>query len=165
MHKRRNVWNRLSGNFTVGAIALDKRGKLVVATSTSVANRRTYGRMGDSSIIGSGFYAESDIGAAAATGLGEEIMRTRCSFHCVELMRSGMSPKEAAETAVRAAHETILNHGGKAEFVALVCMNALGECGAASNHRSFTYAYAGEGTQPAAAETIPVIDQNAGTTC
>jgi len=151
------------GHDTVGAIALDARGKLVVATSAVGTKTRTYGRMGDAPMVGSGFYVESDIGGAAATGLGEDIMRERCSFRCVELMRGGMSPMEAAETAVRTAHDAILRHGGKPGCIALVCMNALGECGAACNYGEFTYAYAREDVEPAVAEAVPVTDQEAGT--
>ena len=131
--------------------------------SAAGTKTRTYGRMGDAPMVGSGFYVESDIGGAAATGLGEDIMRERCSFRCVELMRGGMSPMEAAETAVRTAHDAILRHGGKPGCIALVCMNALGECGAACNYGEFTYAYAREDVEPAVAEAVPVTDQEAGT--
>lgn len=152
-----------AGCDTVGAIALDARGKLVVAMSAVGTKTRTYGRVVDAPMIGSGFYVESDIGGAVATGLGEDIMRKRCSFHCVELMRGGMSPMEAAEAAVRAAHETTLQNGGKPERIALVCMNALGECGAACNHSGFTYAQAREGVKPTVAEAVSVTGQETGT--
>lgn len=161
----RQAWRKAAtqGHDTIGAIALDERGKMAVATSTSGANLRICGRVGDSPIIGSGFYVESGVGGAAATGLGEDIMRTCCSFRCVDLMRAGMSPKEAVETVVRTAHETILRHGGKPDCIALVCMNAKGESAAACNHREFTYAYAREGVEPTVAEPLPVIDKDAGT--
>jgi len=147
---------------TIGAIALDVRGKLAAATSTSGANRKIRGRVGDSPIIGSGFYAESGVGGATATGWGEDIMRTCCSFRCVELMRQGMNPKEAAEQVVLSAHESILRHGGKPDCIALVCMNARGEHGAACNHREFFYAHACEGGAITVEEVPPVIDKDAG---
>lgn len=150
------------GHDTIGAIALDVRGKLAVATSTSGANMKTRGRVGDSPLIGSGFYAESGVGAAAATGWGEDIMRTCCSFRCVELMRAGMSPRGAAEKVVLTAHESIIRHGGKPDCIALVCMNAKGEHGAACNHRDFYYAYAYDGGAVTVAEVKPVIDKDAG---
>lgn len=160
----RDTWQRADrkGHDTIGAIALDENGKMAVATSTSGANRRICGRVGDSPIIGSGFYVESGVGGAAATGWGEDIMRTCCSFRCVDLMRAGMTPKEAVETVVRTAHETILRHGGEPDCIALVCMNDRGECAAACNHREFTYAFAWKGMEPAVAEVEPIIDKDAG---
>jgi N4-(beta-N-acetylglucosaminyl)-L-asparaginase len=110
---------------------------------------KTCGRVGDSPIIGSGFYVDSTAGGAVATGWGEDIMRTCCSFRCVDLMRAGLSPTAAAETVVRTAHEAILRHGGKPDCIALVCMNAAGETGAACNHKEFWYAAADSNTAPA----------------
>lgn len=161
----REVWAKAQtiGHDTIGAVALDKSGKMVVATSTSGANMKIPGRVGDTPIIGSGFYVESGVGGAAATGLGEDIMRTCCSFRCVELMRAGVSPKEAVEQVVRLAHETIIKHGGTPDCIALVCMNAAGECAAACNHREFAYACASEGNEPVVIDVAPVIDKDAGT--
>ena len=96
-----------------------------------------------------------------ATGLGEDIMRTCCSFRAVELMRAGVPPQEAVERVVLSAHETILRHGGKPEHIALVCMNASGAWGAACNHKEFTYACAAPGCPPKVVEVTPVIDKDA----
>ena len=136
------VWkqNLGLGHDTIGAVVLDETGKMVAATSTSGASMKVPGRVGDSPIIGSGFYVESGVGGAVATGLGEDIMRTCCSFRTVDLMRAGLSPQAAVEQVVRTAHETIVKHGGKPDCIALVCMNARGEWGAACNHQGFTYA-------------------------
>lgn len=160
----RDAWEKLraQGHDTIGAIALDERGKIAVGTSTSGANMKTPGRVGDSPIIGSGFYAESGVGGASATGWGEDIMRTCCSFRCVELMRAGMSPNEAAETVVRTAHESIVRHGGKPDCIAVVCMNAAGEYAAACNHRGFAYACARDGVATTVKEVTPVIDKDEG---
>lgn len=160
----REVWKKAQviGHDTIGAIALDARGKLAVATSTSGANMKIRGRVGDTPLIGSGFYAESGVGGAAATGLGEDIMRTCCAFRCVEFMRAGMSPKKAVEKTVLLAHETIIAHGGQPDCIALVCMNAKGETAAACNHREFYYAYANENTPPCVSEVLPVVDKDNG---
>lgn len=162
----REAWRaaQVQGHDTIGAVALDVSGKMVVATSTSGANMKTCGRVGDSPIIGSGFYVESGVGGAAATGLGEDIMRTCCAFRCVDLMRAGMSAKDAVETVVRTAHETIIRHGGKPDCIALVCMNAQGECAAACNHREFAYACVREGEPVQVIEVTPVIDKDEGRT-
>ena len=160
----RQAWEKAGkrGHDTIGAIALDAHSNMAVGTSTSGANMRIPGRVGDSPIIGSGFYVESGVGGAAATGWGEDIMRTCCSFRCVDLMRAGMSPKEAAETVVRTAHETIVHHGGRPDCIAVVCMNAAGEYAAACNHRGFAYACAHEGLAPAVEEVPPIIDKDEG---
>ena len=157
------VWknNQIHGHDTIGVVALDETGKMVAATSTSGASMKIPGRVGDSPIIGSGFYVESGVGGAVATGLGEDIMRTCCSFRVVELMRSGTSPQQAVEQVVRSAHETILRHGGKPDCIALVCMNAEGAWGAACNHQDFTYAFASSECSPTVAEVVPVIDKDA----
>lgn len=159
----REAWEklRIQGHDTIGAIALDSHGKMAIGTSTSGANMKTPGRVGDSPIIGSGFYVETGVGGAAATGLGEDIMRTCCSMRAVELMRAGMHPNDAAEQVVRSAHEAIVRHGGKPDCIALVCLNAKGEYGGAANHQGFTYACAREGEEPKIVSVVPVIDKDA----
>lgn len=156
----RKTWEERSaaGHDTIGCVTLDTHGSMAVATSTSGASMKTPGRVGDSPIIGSGFYVDSAVGGAAATGWGEDIMRTCCAFRAVELMRCGMSPREAAETVVRTAHETILRHGGKPDCIALVCMNTRGEYGAAANHTGFTCAIAAENIAPEVISITPVVD-------
>ena len=86
---------------TIGMIALDQRGNLAAACTTSGAAFKLPGRVGDSPLIGSGLYADNDAGAAAATGRGEEIARTCGSFAVVEYMRQGKSPQEACEAVVQ----------------------------------------------------------------
>lgn len=157
------IWEEKAGkgHDTIGQVALDQVGNMVVATSTSGASMKVPGRVGDSPIIGSGFYVETGVGGAAATGLGEDIMRTCCSMRAVELMRAGMHPNDAAEQVVRSAHEAIVRHGGKPDCIALVCLNAKGEYGGAANHQGFTYACAREGEEPKIVSVVPVIDKDA----
>ena len=76
-------------------------------------------------------------------------------------MRAGMSPQAAVEQVVKTAHETIVRHGGKPDCIALVCMNAKGEWGAACNHKDFTYACASPNCPPKVVEVIPIIDKDA----
>jgi N4-(beta-N-acetylglucosaminyl)-L-asparaginase len=161
----KKVWEEKKkiGHDTIGAITLDPLGNMAAATSTSGASMKTPGRVGDSPIIGSGFYVETGVGGAAATGWGEDIMRTCCSFRAVDLMRAGMSPQKAAETVVLTAHETILRHGGKPDCIALVCMNATGEYGGAANHQGFTYACGSENDAPHVVHVTPIIDKDSET--
>ena len=149
---------QIAGHDTIGLIALDKAGNIVSATSTSGASMKTPGRVGDSPIIGSGFYAMNGVGACVATGLGEDIMRTCCSHRAVMLMETGSSPQEAADKTVLYATRSLIAAGFKCDCIAIVCMNGRGEVGASCNHQGFTYAYAQENSVPVRVEVTPVID-------
>ncbi|MBP3705172.1 MAG: N(4)-(beta-N-acetylglucosaminyl)-L-asparaginase, partial [Clostridia bacterium] len=131
--------DEIKGHDTIGLIALDQNGTIVCATSTSGASMKTPGRVGDSPIIGSGFYARSGVGAAVATGLGEDIMRTCCCFRVVSLMEAGLSPQEAVEKVVLDTTNIIQATGHYCDNIAIVCMNGKGEFGASCNHQDFTY--------------------------
>lgn len=116
---------------TVGLVA--RRGDSVVAgCSTSGLAYKLPGRVGDTPLVGSGLYAADSVGGAAATGVGEQIMRACLSFLVVELMRQGLSP----QAACRAGIERLLAlHGGKpARGVecCVVAISARGEFGAAT---------------------------------
>lgn len=86
---------------TIGIIAIDKHGDIAAACTTSGVAFKLPGRVGDSPLIGSGLYADNDVGAASATGQGEEIARTCGSFAIVEHMRQGKTPQEACEAVVQ----------------------------------------------------------------
>ena len=148
----------IKGHDTIGLIALDENGTIVCATSTSGASMKTPGRVGDSPIIGSGFYAQSGVGAAVATGLGEDIMRTCCCFRVVSLMEAGLTPQEAVEKAIADSTKIIQNTGYYCDNIAIVCMNAKGEVGASCNHVDFTYTHIREGIEPQVVEVQPVLD-------
>jgi isoaspartyl peptidase/L-asparaginase-like protein (Ntn-hydrolase superfamily) len=78
---------------TIGMIALDAHGNLSGACTTSGMAYKMHGRVGDSPIIGAGLYVDNEIGAATATGHGEEVIRIAGSHLVVELMRQGYSQK------------------------------------------------------------------------
>jgi N4-(beta-N-acetylglucosaminyl)-L-asparaginase len=86
---------------TIGMIALDIHGNLSGACTTSGMAYKMHGRVGDSPIIGAGLYVDNEVGAAVATGHGEEIIRVVGSHLVVEQMRHGKSPQSACEAAVR----------------------------------------------------------------
>lgn len=86
---------------TVGICALDSAGNLAGACTTSGMAWKVPGRVGDSPIVGSGLYVDNSVGAAAATGHGDEIMKACVTFHVVMLMGAGMEPQAACETALR----------------------------------------------------------------
>lgn len=124
---------------TVCVIALDDTGSLIVGTSTSGLFMKEPGRVGDSPIIGSGFYADARYGAAAATGLGEDIMRGCLSYEIVSLMKRGLSPREACEEALRGLVERKLALGEDEGSISLIAMNPRGEYGAATTLRIFPF--------------------------
>ena len=80
-------------------IALDSEKKMVAGTSTSGLFMKKRGRVGDSPLSGSGFYVDSEVGGASATGLGEDLMKGCISYEIVRLMKEGYHPQEAADKA------------------------------------------------------------------
>jgi len=81
---------------TIGMLAIDQRGNLAGACTTSGMAWKLRGRVGDSPIIGAGLYVDNNIGAATSTGVGEEVIRNAGSFLVVELMRQGRSLRKPA---------------------------------------------------------------------
>ena len=86
---------------TIAMLGIDAQGDLYGGCSTSGWGFKIPGRVGDSPIIGSGLYVDNTVGAAGATGLGENVMRHCGSFLVVEMMRQGASPTEACEQAIK----------------------------------------------------------------
>jgi len=120
---------------TIGMLTLDSRGDLAGAVTTSGLAYKMAGRVGDSPIIGSGLYVDNLVGAAAATGLGEEIIKQVGSFLIVELMRNGMNPQEACEEAVKRTAKKAKNPD---DFqVAYIAINKTGQTGSYSLHKGF----------------------------
>lgn len=136
------------GHDTVGIVALDQSGDMAVATSTSGIAFKHPGRVGDSPLVGSGFYADNEVGGAAATGVGEDIMKGCISFLAVQLMRMGRSPQEAAENAILKTHRRLLRAHKTVGNMAIVCADRSGRYGAAANHPDFTYVVATDSVAP-----------------
>ena len=128
-----------SGHDTVGMVCLDCAGKVTAATSTSGLFMKKKGRVGDSPIAGSGFYADSKVGGASATGLGEDLMKGCISYEIVRLMKEGMHPQEACETAVRRLDAELRERRGEAGDLSLIAMNNAGEWGVATNIDGFSF--------------------------
>lgn len=122
---------------TIGMLCYDQSGNLSGSCSTSGLAYKMKGRVGDSPIIGSGLFVDNTVGAAVATGLGEEVIKTVGSFLIVELMRQGKSPQKACEEAIQ---RIIQKQQGKPDFqVAYVATNTAGAIGAFSIHKGFSY--------------------------
>ena len=121
---------------TIGMLAIDKNGTISGGCTTSGLAYKMAGRVGDSAIVGSGLFVDNEIGAATATGLGEEVLKTVGSYLIVELMRQGKSPQEACEQAILRIIEKTPNFE---DFqVGYIAVNKKGETGAYSIHEGFT---------------------------
>lgn len=127
---------------TIGMIALDQQGNLSGACTTSGLSYKMNGRVGDSPIIGAGLYVDNEIGAATATGHGEEVIRISGSHLVVELMRQGLSPSDACKGAVDRIIYTAKLRGKdpKSIQVGFLAINKKGQAGAYSVQNGFTYA-------------------------
>lgn len=124
---------------TIGMIAMDAKGDLSGSCTTSGMAFKMRGRVGDSPIIGAGLFVDNQVGAATATGQGEDVIRISGSHTVVELMRQGLSPatacKKAIERIVKIKGEKI-----KDIQVAFIALNKRGQVGAFAIHKGFSYA-------------------------
>jgi isoaspartyl peptidase/L-asparaginase-like protein (Ntn-hydrolase superfamily) len=97
---------------TVGAVALDSRGNLAAATSTGGTLNKTPGRVGDSSLIGCGCYADNLSAAVSLTGWGEPIMKLVLGKWATDRVASGIAPDLAASEAIAYLFNRLGGHGG-----------------------------------------------------
>jgi N4-(beta-N-acetylglucosaminyl)-L-asparaginase len=118
---------------TTNVLAVDSNGDISGITTTSRLSWKVNGRIGDSPIIGAGLYVDNDIGAAGATGRGEDVIKCCASFYIVLRMGQGRSPQEACEDVceliVQKYRNVNPNFVPSEKFVAI---NKAGEYGAAS---------------------------------
>lgn len=127
---------------TIGMIALDASGNLSGACTTSGMAYKMHGRVGDSPIIGAGLYVDNEIGAATATGHGEEVIRITGCHLVVELMRQGKSPQKACEEAVARIVKLTKNRNKELKDiqVGFIALNKNGEYGSYCIQGGFNYA-------------------------
>jgi N4-(beta-N-acetylglucosaminyl)-L-asparaginase len=127
---------------TIGMIALDSFGNLSGACTTSGMAFKMHGRVGDSPIIGAGLYVDNEIGAATATGHGEEVIRIAGCHLVVELMRQGKSPQKACEEAVSRIVKLTKNRNKNLKDiqVGFIALNKKGAYGAYCIQGGFNYA-------------------------
>jgi beta-aspartyl-peptidase (threonine type) len=99
------------GHDTVGAVALDAAGTLAAGTSPGGTLNKTPGRVGDSSLIGCGGYADNRSAAASLTGWGEPIMKLVLGKWAVD-RASLRGPEQSAQDAIAYLHSRLQGHGG-----------------------------------------------------
>jgi beta-aspartyl-peptidase (threonine type) len=112
---------------TVGAVALDCKGNIAAATSTGGTLNKAPGRLGDSSLIGCGCYADNLSAAASTTGWGEPIMKLVLAKWTADRVAAGNLPEWAALEAMNYLKQRLNGHGG------IIVLNALGQFGIAHN--------------------------------
>ena len=127
------------GHDTVCVIALDDANNIVVGTSTSGLFLKTPGRVGDSPMPGCGFYADATIGAAAATGVGEEIMKGCLSFDIVSLIKNGRTPQQACDEAVHQLDARMKKIRGYTDDLSVIAMDMHGNIGASTTIQNFSF--------------------------
>jgi N4-(beta-N-acetylglucosaminyl)-L-asparaginase len=127
---------------TIGMIALDAHGNLSGACTTSGLAYKMNGRVGDSPIIGAALFVDNEVGAATATGHGEEVIRTVGTHLVVELMRQGKKPEQACREAVERIVEITKKRGKNLRDiqVGFIAINKNGEYGAYCIQDGFSFA-------------------------
>lgn len=129
------------GHDTIALLCLTADGTMAGGCSTSGLAYKLPGRVGDSPIIGSGLYVDNEVGAAGATGVGENVLRFCGSFMIVELMRQGAHPAEACVEVIQRA---IKKHPAGTDLaINFIALDRKGRYGAAGTGQGFEFAVAG----------------------
>lgn len=143
------------GHDTVCVLALDENEHLCVGTSTSGLANKKHGRIGDTPIIGSGFYALKGVGAACATGLGEDIMKGCLSSSILFKIKAGYSAQDACESSLNELCIQLKNCGN----ISVLAITQDGSLGVASNTEEFCFIY-GSSKQPIALYGCTIVDSH-----
>ncbi len=120
---------------TVGAVALDREGNIAAATSTGGTLNKAPGRLGDSSLIGCGCYADNQSAAASTTGWGEPIMKLVLAKWTADRIAAGNLPEWSAQEAMNYLKQRVNGHGG------IIVLNSEGHIGIAHNTPRMAWAY------------------------
>lgn len=120
---------------TVGAVALDRNGNIAAATSTGGTLNKAPGRLGDSSLIGCGCYADNESAAASTTGWGEPIMKLVLAKWTADRIAAGNLPEWAAKEAMNYLKQRVNGHGG------IIVLDREGHFGIAHNTPRMAWAF------------------------
>ncbi len=137
LKKKKSIIN-IENHDTIGMLAMDNKGNLSGSCTTSGMANKLHGRVGDSPIIGAGLFVDNEIGAACATGMGEEVIKQAGCAMVVELMRHGAKPEDACKEIVKRILKT--NNGKKNFQVGFLALRKDGKVGAYSLVAGFNYA-------------------------
>jgi L-asparaginase / beta-aspartyl-peptidase len=120
---------------TVGAVALDREGRIAAATSTGGTLNKAPGRLGDSSLIGCGCYANNESAAVSTTGWGEPIMKLVLAKWTADRIQAGNLPEWSSQEAMNYLKQRLNGHGG------IIVLNPQGHIGIAHNTPRMAWAY------------------------
>jgi beta-aspartyl-peptidase (threonine type) len=120
---------------TVGAVALDRDGNIAAATSTGGTLNKAPGRLGDSSLIGCGCYADNQSAAVSTTGWGEPIMKLVLAKWTADRISAGNLPEWSALEAMNYLKQRVNGHGG------IIVLDPTGHVGIAHNTPRMAWAY------------------------
>lgn len=126
----------LSSHDTVGAVALDSFGNLAAGTSTGGTLSKAPGRVGDSSLIGCGCYADNQSAAVSLTGWGEPIMKLVLGKWATDRIAAGQSVQATADAAITYLFQRLGGHGG------IILLGPAGEIGIAHNTPRMAWGHA-----------------------
>jgi L-asparaginase/N4-(beta-N-acetylglucosaminyl)-L-asparaginase len=140
---RRSARRPADHHDTIGMIALAADGTMAAACSTSGLAFKLPGRVGDSPLVGHGVYCDAGAGGAAATGIGEEVIKVCGSYQVVELLRQGIEPQEAIERVLRRILRR--NPAVREKLVAFIALRADGTYAFASTSAGFQAALFADG--------------------
>jgi beta-aspartyl-peptidase (threonine type) len=133
---------------TVGAVALDAQGNIAAATSTGGTLNKAPGRVGDSSLIGCGCYADNRSAAVSTTGWGEPMMKLVLAKWTADRVETGMAPQEAAQHALYYLKTRLNGHGG------IIIVDARGRIGMVHNTPRMAWALY-EGKKKSSGVVVP----------
>lgn len=124
---------------TVGAVAVDSAGHIAAGASTGGIAAKHLGRVGDTPIVGAGFYAEDGRGGVSSTGHGEDFIRLLLARRALDFIGGGMSAQAAASAAIRLLGDRLGGSGG------LILLDHQGRVGYARNTPTMAHAFMLEG--------------------
>ncbi len=135
-----------SSHDTVGAVALDGHGNIAAATSTGGTLNKAPGRVGDSSLIGCGCYADNETAAASTTGWGEPMMKLVLAKWATDHVHAEAPPEHVAKESISYLHRRLHGHGG------IILIDRRGRVGVAHNTPRMAWAVHRDGAQNAGIE-------------
>jgi N4-(beta-N-acetylglucosaminyl)-L-asparaginase len=135
--KKESYWKDFPGieyhYGTTNVLAIDSNGDIAGCTTTSGLSFKLNGRVGDSPIIGAGLYVDNEVGAAGATGRGEDVIKSCASYYMVLKMKEGLSPQQACEEALHMIIDRYKKvNPGFSPSEKFVAINKSGELGCAT---------------------------------
>ncbi len=153
-YQRRKVFSAYDGHDTVCFLVKDANGSMCASVSTSGLFMKKRGRVGDSPMPGNGYYADSEIGAGAATGMGEEICKGALSFAVTDAIRRGIPVQTAAQKCVQDLNDRLVKRNGYAQPLSVIALDKEGNWGVGTNV-DFDFAYASDEQDPVLYHVTP----------